>query len=449
MRPLAVADARATERFSELQVTRDLGIGSYVGVPIVLASGQPYGTLCAIDPEARPTSPESVDVLRVLARFVASRIDHDRFEAALRASEERYRRLVESVQDVVYRADLDGRIVDISPSVTRFAGFSREELLGRAVVELYEDPDERRRLLEELARSGQVLDVVVRLRDARGRRVHASVNARLITDASGRAIGVEGSLRDVSARVLAEERLRESEERYRALFENAHDLIQSVAPDGRLLYANPAWRRALGFGAADDLTDVQILDVIHPTMREHCARDFARVLAGEDRGRTEGHVRGPRRARDRGRGQRELPLRGRPAGRDGRDLPRRQHAARRRAGAARERAALPLALRPQPRRDPPDEPGWAGPGGESRRLRHVRRRHATSASSRARSAGHPCLVLSPPLRTWVTRHRRLRRTSRRSEGSAAPLRGRVIARPATQASRRRVEAMVAPAARRR
>jgi GAF domain-containing protein len=122
---------RATAPFRDLAVTADLGIGSYVGVPIVLSDGQPYGTLCAIDPDARSIPAQTVDLLRLLSRFIASRIDEERLAERLRASEARYRRVFESVQDVFYQTDAQGLITEISPSVTSFSAYRREELIGR------------------------------------------------------------------------------------------------------------------------------------------------------------------------------------------------------------------------------------------------------------------------------------------------------------------------------
>jgi PAS domain S-box-containing protein len=68
-------------------------------------------------------------------------------------------------------------------------------------------------------------------------------------------------------RKQAEERLRLSEEQYRDLFENATDLIQSVTPDGHFLYVNHAWRVKLGY-TESEITDLTILDIIHPSYHE-------------------------------------------------------------------------------------------------------------------------------------------------------------------------------------
>jgi len=75
--------------------------------------------------------------------------------------------------------------------------------------------------------------------------------------------------------------LRESEERYRDLFENASDLIQSVAIDGTFTYVNRAWREALGY-TEDEVPRLSIFDIIHPDSQAHCRELFQRVVAGED-----------------------------------------------------------------------------------------------------------------------------------------------------------------------
>ena len=75
-----------------------------------------------------------------------------------------------------------------------------------------------------------------------------------------------------------EEALRASEERFRDLFENAHDLIQSVGPDGSILYVNRAWREMLGYSETE-INGLSLRDIIHPSSLSHCLEMFERVMA--------------------------------------------------------------------------------------------------------------------------------------------------------------------------
>ncbi len=84
-------------------------------------------------------------------------------------------------------------------------------------------------------------------------------------------------------RKQAEDALVESEERYRDLFENANDLIQSVDPSGRFLYVNRTWRETLGYSEAE-MANMNVFDIIHPEFKQHCLQRFYRVLSGEKLG---------------------------------------------------------------------------------------------------------------------------------------------------------------------
>jgi PAS domain S-box-containing protein len=85
---------------------------------------------------------------------------------------------------------------------------------------------------------------------------------------------------EIEERRRAEEALRESEERYRQLIEGTHDMIQSVAADGRFLFVNRAWKETLGYSEAD-LEQRKVFDIVHPAALPHCRAAFARVMAGE------------------------------------------------------------------------------------------------------------------------------------------------------------------------
>ncbi|MGD0282009.1 MAG: PAS domain S-box protein [Dissulfurispiraceae bacterium] len=90
---------------------------------------------------------------------------------------------------------------------------------------------------------------------------------------------------DITDRIRAEEELRESEEKYRDLFENANDIIQCIRPDGSFLYVNRAWSETLGYGT-EQVSKLTIFDIIHPECID-CGSDFKTVVFGQKPGRIE------------------------------------------------------------------------------------------------------------------------------------------------------------------
>jgi PAS domain S-box-containing protein len=75
-------------------------------------------------------------------------------------------------------------------------------------------------------------------------------------------------------------RMRESEERYRAVIDNASDMIQSIRPDGTFEFVNPAWLRTLGY-TPEEVDHLIIFDIVHPDEMEHCQQIFAAVMQGQ------------------------------------------------------------------------------------------------------------------------------------------------------------------------
>jgi diguanylate cyclase (GGDEF)-like protein/PAS domain S-box-containing protein len=131
-----------------------------------------------------------------------------RAEEVLRDSDDKYRQIYESVQDIFYRTDAHGIITEIGPAVQRW-GYTRDELIGTQVLDVYVRPEERSALLNELMTKGEVTDHEVVLRAKDGHFVNSSVGSHVIRDGEGKIVGVEGTLRDVTERKKAEEALRD------------------------------------------------------------------------------------------------------------------------------------------------------------------------------------------------------------------------------------------------
>lgn len=110
--------------------------------------------------------------------------------------------------------------------------------------------------------------------------LYAEITASPLRDFTGKIVAGIELVRDITKRKLAEEAMRESEERYRNLIENAHDMIQSVGPDGRFIFVNKSWLTATGY-TTDDLKTISIFDIIHPDHKDKCMEIFEKVISGE------------------------------------------------------------------------------------------------------------------------------------------------------------------------
>ncbi|MCX5883769.1 MAG: PAS domain S-box protein, partial [Deltaproteobacteria bacterium] len=159
--------------------------------------------------------------------------------------------MFETLIDVYYRIDSEGRIVMISPSITKAAGYQPEEVLGSDMRDFYVHPEERNRFIELLMKSGFVNDFEVQMKSKDGSVLWVSFNARMDKDKAGNFLGIEGIARDITERKRTRNALRESETRYRLLADNAIDVIWTVDFDNRLTYASPSFTRLVGFSVEE------------------------------------------------------------------------------------------------------------------------------------------------------------------------------------------------------
>ncbi len=170
---------------------------------------------------------------------------------ALKESELRYRNIFENVQDIFYQTDMNGIIIEISPSVERYTGFTREELIGTPVENVYYDPQDRNKLLMILSASGEVIDYELRLKAKNDRVIITSTSSHILIDSDGKPAGVEGSLRDITERTIFEEALKESEQIHRLLTDNATDVIWTMDLSGHFTYISPSIEKLRGYTVAE------------------------------------------------------------------------------------------------------------------------------------------------------------------------------------------------------
>ena len=151
-------------------------------------------------------------------------------ERVLRESEKQYRNLMENAPfPAIISSPEDNRVLYINQRAAELLGISSEDVIGRTIEDFYDKPGERGLLLQQLHRTGAVRDCEVRLKNTEGKRIWALLSANKTYYNNQKAVFV--SINDITKRKLALDRLRESEVRYRTLFDNANDAALLVRND--------------------------------------------------------------------------------------------------------------------------------------------------------------------------------------------------------------------------
>ena len=157
-------------------------------------------------------------------------VERRQVEDALRESEERYRELVENANDIVFTLDLAGNMTSVNKAVEMVTGFSREELLGMNLTDFLTSQsvtvanEMTQRKLAGEERTNYEVDV--RTKD--GHPVTLEISSRLLMKNS-EAVGIQGVARDITTRRLAEEALREADQRALSDYERLLERISSLA----------------------------------------------------------------------------------------------------------------------------------------------------------------------------------------------------------------------------
>jgi PAS domain S-box-containing protein len=202
--------------------------------------------------------------------------------------------IFKNTTDGVIVVDEQSRITVINPAAEQILGLKRADVVGRLYSHVLPGQADLTELKPDMSHTPPVISTG----EGQTRRYYAvyvsPINVRnhfnghlvlLHDDTERRKAEVESRERirletEIIERERAEEVLRESEGRYRDLFENSSNLIQSIAPDGQIIYVNKAWLETLGYTEAE-LPLLNLFNIIHPDSLPHYQEAFSKVVAGE------------------------------------------------------------------------------------------------------------------------------------------------------------------------
>ncbi|MFA6468173.1 MAG: PAS domain S-box protein [Bacteroidota bacterium] len=232
------------------------------------------GTPIDVEISSIPFTFEGRPAAQVIARDITERKLH---EIALLESELRFRSLFENAKDAVFLTDTrTGTIIDVNAEAEKLLKRSRTEIIGKHQSFIH--PPDRFEEADSLFRE-QILmlgehAVEFEVIDAHGKMIPVEIKASVVRLDDNRIIA-QGIFRDISERKLSEQALRESEEKYRRLFEDSKDGIYITTFDGTILDVNTSMMEILGFRNKSEMLKQNVKELyFYPADRTRFIKEF-------------------------------------------------------------------------------------------------------------------------------------------------------------------------------
>ncbi len=252
-----------------------------------------------------------VQQLRLLMQGMWRLVQRKLSEKKVKESEEKYRQIFENAQAPYIESALDGTILEVSPSVNRYLDYSREELIGTSILDLYADSEIRQRFVEKLLKFGEIIDEEVRVKSRDGSIRHAMLCSKYIPEEHK----IIGSLQDITARKRAEKALQKaldelekqvdlrtqelkevnrvlrnkirehqhaenalqhSEAKFRSLVETTSDWIWEIDDNFKYIYSSPSVHDLIGYDAAE-IYGKTPFDLMIPQEKNKREADFLEI----------------------------------------------------------------------------------------------------------------------------------------------------------------------------
>ncbi|MFZ1980078.1 MAG: PAS domain S-box protein [Smithella sp.] len=207
--------------------------------------------------------------------------ERKRVEDALRQSEEKYRSILEDIQEGYFEVDFAGNFTFFNDSLRRFLDYSQEELMGMNYLQ-YTDKEYSKILFQafnKVYNTGEPtegFDWQIIRKNGTKRYVEASI--LLQKNSSGKPIGFRGIARDVTERKRTEEALKNSEEKYRLLADNIQDVIFVLDMNLKYTYISPSVKIMRGYEPEEILKQQSIEQTLTPSSRSLALKAFSEII---------------------------------------------------------------------------------------------------------------------------------------------------------------------------
>ena len=203
-------------------------------------------------------------------------IERKKVEKKLIGNQEYTKSIINSSIDIICASDKNGKVIEFNSAAEKAFGYTENEIKKKGVNIIYASKKEFIEVSKQLQKKGFFVGEVTN-RKKNGEVFTSFLSASVLEDEEGAYLGTMGVSRDITELKEAELQLIDSEEKYRDLFDNATDMIQSVDMNGEILYVNNAWKKILGYKNSK-IEGKNIFEFIHKDCVNKCKKMFEEIL---------------------------------------------------------------------------------------------------------------------------------------------------------------------------
>jgi PAS domain S-box-containing protein len=176
-----------------------------------------------------------------------------------------YKNLIENSQALVFECDSQGRFTYLNHAWERTLGYPIAQMLGQPSSK-FQSSEQAKQDFDQfykLFSNGHALGLDTTYLHQSGRLVHLRFDVHIELDSTGNIVQAQGMALDITARIEAEQALKESEEKFRLHVENSFDVLFTLDTQGNFVYASPAWEKHFGF-SAQSILGQSFVPLVHP-----------------------------------------------------------------------------------------------------------------------------------------------------------------------------------------
>ncbi|MFX0187919.1 MAG: PAS domain S-box protein [Candidatus Hodarchaeota archaeon] len=183
-------------------------------------------------------------------------------EQKIKGSEEKYRQIIKHLDLGYFKTDINGIILEHNPAVNKILGFELDEsLVGLSAKDFFGSIKEYNKFQKEMTKKGRLRSFIHSARNKNGETIFLQAHSHIYKNKEKNRLEVEGTVFDVTEKFVLEQKLKESEQKYRNIIENSKDAIVIIGLDAKFKYISPQLSKMVG---KEYNVETQLLTDVNP-----------------------------------------------------------------------------------------------------------------------------------------------------------------------------------------